>query len=201
MAKDRIKSFRKVPAGDLIANPRNWREHDVHQTNILRQLLDTVGFVGAVIARKTTHGLEIINGHLRADIAAVEKVPCLIVDLTQEEADKVLATYDPIRDMADSDQNKLNSLIHDLRENPIGEDFGEIDQFLSSLADTGDGALLIPDGGEQELAHEYVQFRQKWRLPIDSESMDKLETKCKQYLDTYMTTLGLVERMLECLPA
>ena len=42
-----------------------------------------------------------------------QPVPVLIVDVTEEEADKMLLTYDPLAMMAHADQDQLLNLLHD----------------------------------------------------------------------------------------
>jgi hypothetical protein len=114
--RDRIKELRRVKASELLANPKNWRKHPAAQKTAMRAVLDKIGFVTGVIARETEAGLEIIDGHLRADISQDELVPVLIVDLDGLEADKVLATFDPIGAMAQQDTAALAALIKALRE-------------------------------------------------------------------------------------
>jgi len=67
-----------------------------------------------VIARQTADGLELVDGHLRTDLAGDEVVPVLVVDLDDEEAATVLATLDPIAAMADADHAALSELLADL---------------------------------------------------------------------------------------
>ncbi len=112
--KDRIKDFRRVRAGDLLANPRNWRTHPSAQQAALRGILDEVGIAGALIARETPEGLELIDGHLRADEEPDAEWPVLVLDVTEAEADKLLATYDPLSAMAVADADKLQELLSGL---------------------------------------------------------------------------------------
>ena len=116
MIKDRIKELRRVPASELINNPKNWRIHPNEQAAALRSMLESVGMATALIARETPDGLELIDGHLRKDIAEDENLPVLIVDLNDQEADQVLATLDPLSAMATADGELLNDLIAQLPE-------------------------------------------------------------------------------------
>jgi hypothetical protein len=90
--RNRIVELRRVPASELRRNPRNWRQHPDGQRSALTELLATVGFVGAGVGRDTPEGIELIDGHLRADLADSSEMPVLIVDLDDAEAAKVLAT-------------------------------------------------------------------------------------------------------------
>lgn len=110
--RDRIKELRRVPASELIPNPKNWRVHSNQQKEALSGLLAEVGFAGAEIARELPDGsLELIDGHARAEIAGDSEVPVLVLDVTEEEADKILATFDPIGELADKNDEKLTLLL------------------------------------------------------------------------------------------
>ena len=111
--QDRVKELRRVPASELRANPKNWRRHPPSQEAALRGVLEDIGFADAVIARETPDGLELIDGHLRQEVMGDQPVPVLIVDVTEEEADKMLLTYDPLAMMAHADQDQLLQLLRD----------------------------------------------------------------------------------------
>ena len=117
--RDRIVELRRVAAGELRANPANWRTHPPEQRTALATVLEDVGLVDAVIARDTPEGLELIDGHLRADLAADEVLPVLIVDLTDDEAATVLATYDPIGALAVADVDRLADLVESIGAEPM----------------------------------------------------------------------------------
>ena len=110
--RDRIKELRRVPANTLIANPKNWRTHSDQQKKILGQLLEEVGYAEALIAGENQEGkLVLIDGHLRADMTSDQTVPVLILDVTEEEADKLLILLDPISSMAGRDDRMLQQII------------------------------------------------------------------------------------------
>ena len=111
--KDRVKELRRVPASELRANPKNWRRHPPSQEAALRGVLEDIGFADAVIARETDDGLELIDGHLRQEVMGDQAIPVLIVDVTEEEADKMLLTYDPLAMMAHADTDQLLHLLRD----------------------------------------------------------------------------------------
>ena len=112
--KDRVRELRRVPASELRANPKNWRRHPPSQEAALRGVLEDIGFADAVIARETDDGLELIDGHLRQEVMGDQVVPVLIVDVTEEEADKMLLTYDPLAMMAEADGKALRELMENL---------------------------------------------------------------------------------------
>ena len=113
--RDRIKDFRRVAAAELVDNPNNWRTHPQGQRDALKAILDEVGFAGAVLTRKLSNGkLEIIDGHLRKDLVGKSKIPVLITDLTVAESKLILATYDPIGAMAETNAEMLNKILSEV---------------------------------------------------------------------------------------
>lgn len=109
--RDRIKELRRVPAGELQANPKNWRQHPEHQREGLTTMLERIGYADAVIARETEDGLMLVDGHLRVDVSPDATVPVLVVDLSDAEADEVLATLDPLASLAEPDAGSLQALL------------------------------------------------------------------------------------------
>ena len=142
MIRDRIKRFDRVPAGELIANPKNWRKHPAKQKSALLGVLDEVGWADAVIARETSAGLMLIDGHLRTEIAPDETVPVLVLDVTESEADKILLTHDPLADMAETNATALDALMRDVNTGSDG-----VQEMLAELADQS-GLYLDDDKTE-----------------------------------------------------
>ena len=147
--RDRIVELRRVPASELRPNPKNWRTHPEAQRAAMRGVLEEVGYAGALLARDTPDGLVLIDGHLRAEVGPLETVPVLVLDVNEAEADKILATYDPIAAMAEADAGKLEAL---LREVDTGSE--AIGQMLEDLAE--DNGLLeavsTEEGPEAQLS-------------------------------------------------
>lgn len=139
--KNRVKELRIVPASELLPNPKNWRTHPKAQQDALRGVLAEVGMADACLARELPDGsLMLIDGHLRAETAADAKVPVLILDVTEAEADKLLATLDPLSSMANSDAVKLDELLRSV-------DTGS-EALQQMLADTAAQAGLYTDQWE-----------------------------------------------------
>lgn len=134
--KDRIKSFRRVKAADLLPNPKNWRVHPEAQQNALRGILAEVGWADAVLARETKDGLMLIDGHLRAEVAPDENVPVLVLDVTDSEADLILATHDPLTGLAEADKERLEELLHGINTSSPN--------LQAMLADLAQGEGIIP---------------------------------------------------------
>lgn len=116
MLRNRVVDFRRVRAEKLRPNPRNWRSHPPAQVRALRAALDEIGFVGALVARPLDDGtLELVDGHLRAETLPADELPVLVVDLSPEEADKLLALYDPLAAMAQTNAERLAKLMADIQ--------------------------------------------------------------------------------------
>lgn len=111
--RDRIKEFKRVKASELEPNPLNWRTHSNDQRDAMKGLLAEIGIAGAVIAYKTQAGdLRLIDGHLRAEqLANNVEIPTLVLDVNEDEARKILATFDPISAMAGQDQDMLREVL------------------------------------------------------------------------------------------
>ncbi len=116
LIRDRIRELRRVRAGDLIPNPRNWRRHPKAQTEALRGLLTEIGYADALLAQELPDGrLMLIDGYLRAETTPESAVPVLVLDVTDAEADKLLLTLDPLAAMAESDTERIEALLQTVR--------------------------------------------------------------------------------------
>lgn len=150
--RDRVKELVYVPAGELVPNPKNWRTHPEPQKKALAGILEEVGYADALLARRLDDGrLMLVDGHLRAEISPDEEVPVLILDLTAEEADKLLAILDPLAGMAHSNAEAFEAL---LRDTQTGNE--SVAALLSELAekigviDADKTFVLPPNAGGTE---------------------------------------------------
>lgn len=113
--RDRIKELRRVRAGDLVANPANWRLHGDKQVNAMKGILEEIGYADAVLARENAEGqLELVDGHLRQSLDPEQIIPVLILDLDQDEAKKLLAVLDPLASMAETNKEALALLLKEI---------------------------------------------------------------------------------------
>jgi DNA modification methylase len=145
--RNRVKELRYVPASQLQPNPKNWRKHPEAQANALRGVLAEVGIASAVLARETPEGgLMLIDGHLRTETLHNAEIPVLVLDVSEEEADKILATFDPLGAMAESDADALRALLEDVETGSQ-----ELADMLTALAedagilDGEDAAEIVED--------------------------------------------------------
>jgi DNA modification methylase len=130
--RDRVQELRRVRASDLADHDKNWRLHPEHQRAALRGLLQEIGFVGAELAYYSARNggrLTLIDGHLRKAEAGDAEIPCLITDLSDQEADLLLLAYDPLAALAQADSQALQGLL-----SQVHSDQAAVQALLTSLA-------------------------------------------------------------------
>lgn len=147
----RPQQYRNIPAGRIDPHPDNWRVHTPDQQSKLTSILDENGFVGTILVRphgkdKAGPRYQCLDGHERLSrFAADEKVPCLIVKMSDEEAAKFLATYDTITGLAGTDIEALRRLTAGIEWQHDDLD----DLITSTLADAEElTAAALADGDE-----------------------------------------------------
>src|SRR5450755_1137424 len=113
--RDRVLRLDRVRGRDLAPNPKNFCTHPEAQRKAMQVVLAEVGFAGAALARETADGLALLDGHLRAELSLDQEIPVLVLDVTAEEGDKILASFDAITGMAEEDRRKRLALLRELR--------------------------------------------------------------------------------------
>jgi hypothetical protein len=162
--RDRIRELRRVPARELQPNPKNWRTHPTKQRDALKAVLAEVGYADALLARETAEGgLMLIDGHLRAETTPDQEVPVLVLDVTDAEAAKLLATLDPLAGLAGTDGARLEEL---LREVETGSD--ALRDVLDRLAQD---AGIVP--AAEELNPPVPNLETKFAIVVRCESEEQ----------------------------
>jgi hypothetical protein len=180
--RDRIKELRRVPAGTLRPNPQNWRTHPAGQRAALGAVLTEIGYAAALIARECEDGtLELIDGHLRAELVTDALVPVLVLDVDECEAAKLLATLDPLAAMAERDQELLDDLLAQVESE---------DESLKSLLNSLSPPPSCVSDGEAEYSSE-VLIPETFQVVIECEGEDQ-----QRELYERLTTEGLRCRLL-----
>lgn len=111
MIRNRIKTHRRVRAGDLIPHELNWRRHPDGQRDVLEALYAEVGFARSLLAYELPDGrLKLIDGHLRRDIDPDMEVDVEVLDVTDAEARKLLLSLDPVAGLAEGDSEVVAHL-------------------------------------------------------------------------------------------
>jgi len=141
--RDRIKELRRVRAGDLLPDPRNWRTHPQAQQDAMRGVLAEIGYADALLVRETPEGLMLCDGHLRAETTPDQEVPVLILDVDEAEAAKLMLTFDPLAGMAEANDEALAVLLTSVETSNAG-----LEAMLAELAGKYQGrelGLMSPD--------------------------------------------------------
>lgn len=73
-----------------------------------------IGISAATIAVECPEGLVLMDGHLRSEIVGYEILPVLNVDLNDDEADKLLTTFNSVSGMATADPENLEQLLSEM---------------------------------------------------------------------------------------
>lgn len=188
--RDRVIELRRVKAAELLPSPKNWRRHPEAQRAALRGILSEVGYAGALLARETPEGLQLIDGHLRAETTPTQRVPVLVLDVTEAEADKLLATIDPLSAMAETDEEALAAL--------LGHVTSDDDGLRAMFSDMRGGPLDFGDPPEsvQENLAELEEIKAQ-RRSANVETVTKHDTE--KYLIVVFPTRQDREKVVESL--
>jgi hypothetical protein len=126
---NKIVGHEMVPPDQLLANPLNFRIHSKVQKDAMRAMLREIGWLDEIIVNRNSGVL--VNGHMRVDIALSDDepfVPVRYVDLSEEEENLALATFDNVAALAGTDRDQLESLL----ESTFTKD-DDLADFLRSL--------------------------------------------------------------------
>lgn len=121
-----------VEAGTLTGNPLNWRRHPEGQLRALDKLIhdEEVGWAGALLYNERTGRL--IDGHGRLKVVkADEIVPVLIGNWSEAAERTILASHDPLADMAEADADALARLLNET--DLTDPSFNDLNDMLNGL--------------------------------------------------------------------
>lgn len=208
--KSRIVGTAEVPPDELIANPKNFRRHPSRQRRVLGAVLDDVGFVTDVIVNRRTG--RILDGHLRVELAIKAKqptVPVKYVDLSEKEESLVLATFDPVGELAYLD---LEAMEH-LRDLVAPDASAPVAELLEELAppslpdddEEDEGAPAPRPEADDELPDDDLDEDDEddvpdWgftlyvfgeTVPLTPDEFRRLDAAYEEYVDTHGMTFGL----------
>lgn len=103
-------------------------------------MLAEIGYANALLARELPDGeLQLIDGHLRAETTPDMDVPVLILDLSEAEANALLALHDPLAALADTNAEMLNSLVAEIEVRDAA-----LREMLQAIVASPDGELDAP---------------------------------------------------------
>jgi len=109
--RDRIKEHVSVRAGDLVPHELNPRTHDDTQREALTALYGEIGFARSLLGYRLPDGrIKLIDGHLRQSMDPEMKVWVEVLDVTDDEAKKLLLSLDPLAALAGYNHDILDVL-------------------------------------------------------------------------------------------
>lgn len=158
--RDRVIEVRKMRLGDCVPNEKNWRKHPAGQRDGYKSIAEKIGFAGTLLARVTEDGrVNLIDGHMRQGTHPDLVAHVAITDLSEAEANAILATFDPLAGLAETDNAALEQL---LRE--VDSSFGDLDGLLAEIAHQYavalDEAQPVGDPGAQ--LDRATELREQW---------------------------------------
>lgn len=111
--RTRITGMQFIKGRALQDHTGNWRRHPQHQRDALAGILREIGVAGALLVYDSEKhgGLTVIDGHLRKGDFPEQEWPCLMTDLTDDEADYMLLVHDPLSAMALKEESQLAALL------------------------------------------------------------------------------------------
>ena len=175
--RNRIVDHVSLRAGDLVPHPLNFRRHPKEQEEALAASYRDVGFTRSLLGYRMADGrVQLIDGHLRAGINPDMAVTVEIVDVTPEEAVKLLLTLDPMAALAKTDQEAHAALASSI---------GKADEGLKALwaltakaAERATAAIDRAAGSKQTRQAAVGEIRYMIHVDCegDHDQAEKLET-------------------------
>jgi ParB-like chromosome segregation protein Spo0J len=131
-------------------------------------VLAEVGYADALLAREMDDGtLELVDGHLRAETTPDAVVPVLVLDVSEEEADKILLTLDPLAGLAGVNKERLGELLESTKFASA-----RVDELLDELDRK---AAATSDAWAKETARREVRIPEAYQVVVDCGSESEQE--------------------------
>ena len=197
--RERVAGLVRLPKSRLKPNPRNWRLHPENQRRALRGILEDVGNVDALLVRpedpaaleslrKLKRGDTIAfaawaesyrgsymlaDGHMRLEEIDADELSALVLDIDEHEEAEVLATLDPITNMAKADTEVFANLIADI-ESAHPDVQTLLDDIGGGAKAQGSGLVEVVDTTKLE-EEFYMSIRGP--LPKQPEAIERLRAE------------------------
>lgn len=112
--RNRIIDHVELLPSEILDHPGQAWDHPASQASALSGILHEVGIVDEILVYKSERaGGQYVtpDGHLRKSLDPQKRWPCTVLDLTDAEADYVLATKDPVAMMKVTNAEALDALL------------------------------------------------------------------------------------------
>lgn len=154
--KNRVKELRTVKASSIRPNPKNWRTHNDKQRDALKGVLAQIGYAVPAIVRELPDGsLQLIDGHLRTETLGDADISVAVLDVTEAEADLLLATIDPLSALAGQDDTALVELLQN-----VNSESAAVMEMLGAL-------VKLPEEGGDGLKDAEPTVVSKFQIIVD----------------------------------
>ncbi len=112
----------------LAANPLNFRRHPENQAIALSASLEEHGWLSAPIFNRQTGHL--LDGHARVEwaVGREERIPVRVVDVPEDQEQRILRAFDRIGAMALVDEEALDRLIGEIGDTDLERLLGELEE-------------------------------------------------------------------------
>ena len=154
--KNRIVEIRKIRLGDVQPNERNPRTHPEDQKIAYRGVLNAIGWAGVPLAYNSERqgGLTFLDGHMRQIETPDLEAEIAITDLTDDDADLFMLTYDPISALAEMDIDLTADILADLDQADM--------ELIDSVLDVSDYIEEEPPPDPGPQVDRAEELRVKW---------------------------------------
>lgn len=176
---NRVTGLEYIKGSEIRPHPKNPRKHPDGQIKALEGALSQIGIADALVVYRAGDGvMTLIDGHCRGEHWADLEWPCIVLDVTDEEADFILATLDPLTGLAGIDEEKMRELLEsvqfectDLLEALMGQEAVEEEELEDGFSETGNAS--------DDLADTNFTFGQ-YRFEVDRETYLDWQEKLRQ---------------------
>lgn len=161
--RNRIIGHVELTPDQILDHPGQAWDHPEGQARALHGILDEVGIVDELLiyqSERAQGAFVTIDGHLRKSLDPRKAWPCTILDLTDVEADYVLATHDPVGQMKKTNAEALDALLSSVSSaNAAVQDM---------FTDIAQRAGLYMEAPERTTDREYLAMddAQEWRIIV-----------------------------------
>ena len=156
--RNRIIGHVELLPAEILDHPGQAWDHPRAQAEILTGILHEVGIVDEILVYKSARaGNKYVtpDGHLRKSLDPRKKWPCTVLDLSDEEADYVLATKDPVAMLKQTNAAALDALLASVSSNNAA-----VQQMFADIA-TQAGLYLEPNAFQPATRAEQASLDQQ----------------------------------------
>jgi len=174
--RNRIIEHIELLPSEILDHPGQAWDHPESQARALAGILEEVGIVDEILVYRSerANGAYVTpDGHLRKSLDPRKPWPCTVLDLTDEEADYVLATKDPVGMMKKTNAEALDALLSSVSSanQAVQEMFADIAQrsglYLDSSADLNTSYDVPESDNKDSKSYEFIFSKEQYEFVVD----------------------------------